>query len=200
MPLKWYTTVIDCADLHAQARWWAAVLDWQLIYEADDEAVIVPQHVEDRPLSAAEWLSVGPGLIFVRVPEGKTAKNRLHLDLAPHITDDRDALIESLLARGATRVDVGQDESMVSWSVLADPEGNEFCVLSARDRLLTSGHQGRRSSPRNLETKTHFLLRNRHIVQDRPPPSTAGPHVSAAVVSTELAAGLSSRSQVAGDC
>jgi Glyoxalase-like domain len=43
MPLKWYTTVIDCADLHAQARWWAGVLDWQLIYEADDEAVIVPK-------------------------------------------------------------------------------------------------------------------------------------------------------------
>jgi len=56
MPLKWYTTVIDCADLHAQARWWAGVLHWQLIYEADDEAVTVPKHAEDRPLSAAEWL------------------------------------------------------------------------------------------------------------------------------------------------
>ena len=53
--------------------------------------------------------------------------------LAPHITDDRDALIDSLLARGATRVNVGQDESEASWTVLADPEGNEFCVLSARD-------------------------------------------------------------------
>jgi hypothetical protein len=71
-------------------------------------------------------------MVFVPVPEGKTIKNRLHIDLAPHITDDRDALIDSLLARGATRVDVGQDES-ASWTVLADPEGNEFCVLSARD-------------------------------------------------------------------
>lgn len=134
MALKWYTTVIDCADLHAQARWWAGVLDWKLVYEADDEAVIVSKDPEYRPLSAEEWASIGPGLVFVSVPEGKTVKNRLHLDLAPHITDDRDALIESLLARGATRANIGQDESVVSWTVLADPEGNEFCVLSARDR------------------------------------------------------------------
>ena len=73
------------------------------------------------------------GMRFVSAPEGKTVKNRLHLDLAPHNTDDRDALIESLLARGATRANVGQDESAVSWTVLADPEGNEFCVLSARE-------------------------------------------------------------------
>ena len=71
--------------------------------------------------------------MFVPVREGKTVKNRLHLDLAPYVTDDREALIESLLARGATRVNVGQEESEVSWTVLADPEGNEFCVLSARD-------------------------------------------------------------------
>ena len=133
MALKWYTTVIDCQDLHAQARWWAGVLDWQIIYEADDQAAVAPRHEQDRPLSAKEWPTVGPALIFVPVPEGKIMKNRLHLDLAPHITDDRDALIDSLLARGATRVNVGQDESEASWTVLADPEGNEFCVLSARD-------------------------------------------------------------------
>lgn len=133
MALKWYTAVIDCQDLHAQARWWADVLDWQLAYEAADHAAIVPKHEQDRPLSAEEWPTVGPALLFVAVPEGKTIKNRMHLDLAPHITDDRDALIDSLLARGATRADVGQDEAKASWIVLADPEGNEFCVLSARD-------------------------------------------------------------------
>jgi Glyoxalase-like domain len=132
MALKWYTVVIDCQDLHAQAPWLGGVLDWQLAYEADDEAAIARKHEQDRPLSAEEWPAVGPGMVFVPVPEGKTIKNRLHIDLAPHITDDRDALIDSLLARGATRVDVGQDES-ASWTVLADPEGNEFCVLSARD-------------------------------------------------------------------
>jgi hypothetical protein len=133
MALKWYTTVIDCQDLHAQARWWADVLDWQLAYEDADQAAIAPKHEQDRPLSAQEWPTVGPALVFVTVPEGKTIKNRLHLDLAPHITDDRDALIDSLLARGATRASVGQDEPKASWTVLADPEGNEFCVLSARD-------------------------------------------------------------------
>jgi Glyoxalase-like domain len=133
MALKWYTVVIDCQDLHAQARWWAGVLDWQLVYEADDQAAIAPRHEQDRPLSAEEWPTVGPALVFVPVPEGKTMKNRLHLDLAPHITDDRAALIDALLAGGATRVDIGQDESEASWTVLADPEGNEFCVLSARD-------------------------------------------------------------------
>ena len=133
MALKWYTTVIDCQDLHAQARWWANVLDWQLVYEDDDQAAIAPKHEQDRPLSADEWPTVGPALVFVPVPESKTAKNRLHLDLAPHITDDRDALINALLAQGATRVNVGQDEPKVTWTVLADPEGNEFCVLSARD-------------------------------------------------------------------
>jgi hypothetical protein len=131
--LKWYTTVIDCQDLHAQARWWAGVLDWRIVYEDDDQAAVAPRHVQDRPLSAEEWPTVGPALVFLSVPEGKNMKNRLHLDLAPHITDDRDALIDSLLARGATRVNVGQDESKASWTVLADPEGNEFCVLSARD-------------------------------------------------------------------
>jgi Glyoxalase-like domain len=133
MALKWYTAVIDCQDLHAQARWWADVLDWQLVYEATDQAAIAPKHEQDRPLSAEEWPTVGPALVFVAVPEGKAIKNRLHLDLAPHITDDRAALIDSLLARGATRVNVGQDETKASWTVLADPEGNEFCVLSARD-------------------------------------------------------------------
>ena len=133
MALKWYTVVVDCQDLHAQARWWAGVLDWQLVYESTDEAVIAAKHEDDRPLSAEEWPTVGPALVFVAVSDSKIVKNRLHIDLAPHLTDDRDAMIESLLARGATRVNVGQDESDASWTVLADPEGNEFCVLSARN-------------------------------------------------------------------
>jgi len=65
-------------------------------------------------------------------PEQKAIKNRLHIDLAPHSSDDRDAEIAALLERGATQVDVGQDD--VPWLVLADPEGNEFCVLTSRDQ------------------------------------------------------------------
>jgi hypothetical protein len=134
MALKWYSVVVDCSDVSAQAAWWADVLDWMVIFDTPEEAVIVPRHAEDKKLTAQEWTTVGPGLVFVPVIEGKEVKNRLHIDLAPHIEDDRDALVSSLLDRGAKRVDVGQDEEKATWTVLADPEGNEFCVLSARDQ------------------------------------------------------------------
>jgi hypothetical protein len=134
MALKWYSIVVDCRDVRAQARWWADVLHWQIVFEQDDEAAIIPRDAEERHLSAEEWTGVGPGLVFVSVADGKTVKNRLHIDLAPHLTDDRDALIEDLLAKGASRADVGQGTGdAITWTVLADPEGNEFCVLSARD-------------------------------------------------------------------
>ncbi|HRA46183.1 MAG TPA: VOC family protein, partial [Phycicoccus sp.] len=105
------------------------------VYEAEDEVAIVPPWVDDEAHVAtdAEWRRTSQALVFVPVEEGKTVKNRLHIDLAPHKTQDRDAEIATLLERGATRVDVGQSDD-VTWTVLADPEGNEFCVLSARDR------------------------------------------------------------------
>ncbi len=138
MALKWYTIVVDSHDPQAQARWWGEVLDWPLVYDTPDEAVIVPRHAAEEPEHVADldaWMRRGQGLVFVPVPEGKTVKNRLHIDLAPHTSQDRDAEIARLLDLGATRVDVGQDEDTdeVTWTVLADPEGNEFCVLSSRD-------------------------------------------------------------------
>jgi len=126
MALRWYTTVIDCHDIAAQARWWADVLDWQLIYEDADEVVIIPKDAPTGTLTADQWTGVGPGLVFVPVGESKQIKNRLHIDLAPHVTDDRDALIADLIDKGASRVDIGQGD--VTWTVLADPEGNEFCL------------------------------------------------------------------------
>ncbi|PZF59232.1 VOC family protein [Curtobacterium sp. MCBD17_034] len=131
MTVRWYSVVVDCQDLHAQARWWADTLDWRLVYEADDEAVIVPPHALD-PSRLVPLHERGPGLVFVPVPEGKTVKNRLHIDLAPGPEDDQATDVQALLDRGATRADVGQDDD-VSWVVLRDPEGNEFCVLSPRD-------------------------------------------------------------------
>ncbi|MGI8868189.1 MAG: VOC family protein [Mycobacteriales bacterium] len=133
MSLRWYTVVVDCRDVAAQARWWAQVLDWQIIYEADDEVVIIPKHVPMEKPAPENWTKVPPGLVFVPVAEAKTVKNRLHIDLAPHISDDRDAEIQRLLDLGAKKVDVGQDREKVTWEVLADPEGNEFCVLASRD-------------------------------------------------------------------
>jgi hypothetical protein len=133
MSLRWYTVVIDCHDHLAQARWWAETLDWLVVLETDDEVAIVPPSMSQDPIDDLEtWMRTSQGLVFVPVPEGKSVKNRLHLDLAPHVTQDRDAEIATLLERGATLADVGQGDD-VTWTVLADPEGNEFCVLSSRD-------------------------------------------------------------------
>jgi hypothetical protein len=130
MALRCHTIVIDSQDIATLGRWWAETLEWQIVYEAADELVIIPRDVIERDLS---WEHTPPGLVFVPVPEGKTVKNRLHIDLAPHTSDDRDAEIARLLARGAALADVGQPDT-VPWTVLTDPEGNEFCVLSSRDR------------------------------------------------------------------
>ncbi len=115
MTLEWEQTIIDSRDPAALGRWWQEALGWVVVNDAADEFEIRP---------AADRL---PGLLFVPVPEPKTIKNRLHLDFRP---TDRDAEVERLLALGATRADVGQ--SAESWVVLADPEGNEFCVLESR--------------------------------------------------------------------
>jgi hypothetical protein len=132
MTLRWYTIVVDCNDVAAQAEWWRETLGWQKVYEAEDEVVIIPAHVTEDVARSTPWRELAPGLVFVPVPEGKTVKNRLHIDLAPHTTDDREGEIARLIERGASMIDVGQ-ESEATWCVLADPEGNEFCVLSARE-------------------------------------------------------------------
>lgn len=117
MAVRFYTVVIDSRDPAALARWWADVLQWQVVFEAEDEVAIAKDE------------NTYPGLVFVPVPEQKSVKNRLHIDLAP---DDRDAEVQRLLDLGATRADVGQGDDK-TWVVLADIEGNEFCVLSARE-------------------------------------------------------------------
>jgi hypothetical protein len=119
MSLEWEQVVVDASDPVALGRWWATALEWVVV---DDD----PDEFEIRP--APERL---PGLLFARVPEPKTLKNRLHLDFRPA---DRDAAVARLLGLGASRADVGQGDE--SWVVLADPEGNEFCVLSARDMAV----------------------------------------------------------------
>jgi predicted enzyme related to lactoylglutathione lyase len=124
MAVRWYSVVIDCVDVARQGVWWSETLGWPIVYQAADEVVVAPG---DDPESAT-----GPGLVFVPVPEGKTAKNRLHIDLAPASDDDQAAEVARLVARGAKLTDVGQGVD-VSWVVLQDPEGNEFCVLSPRD-------------------------------------------------------------------
>ena len=115
MTLAWEQTVVDAADPRALGQWWARALGWVITIEDDDE-------VEVRRTPDVE-----PGLLFIRVADAKAGKNRLHIDLRP---DDQDAEVARLVALGARRIDIGQGG--VSWVVLADPEGNEFCVLSSR--------------------------------------------------------------------
>src|SRR4051812_33976957 len=116
MPSRWENLVVDAQDPARLARWWAETLGYQITHEKPDE-------VEIR--RSADEL---PGLVFVSVPDVKETKNRLHIDLRP---DDQEAEVERLVNMGARHVDVGQrDED--GWIVLADPEGNEFCVLRQR--------------------------------------------------------------------
>ena len=133
MPVRWYSVVVDCRDIVAQSRWWAEALGWSLIYESADECCLVPPHALDqsREIPVEER---GPGLVFVPVAEDKQVKNRLHIDLAPRANDDQEAEVARLEQLGARRVDVGQSaRDELTWVVMADPEGNEFCVLSPRD-------------------------------------------------------------------
>lgn len=120
MGLRVQNVSFDCADPAALARFWSGALGWRVTYEEDDEVVLEP------PAGSPEE-GVVPDILFLPVPEGKVMKNRVHLDLRPA---DQALEVARLEALGAQRVDVGQDDS-VTWVVMADPEGNEFCVLRA---------------------------------------------------------------------
>lgn len=109
---------ISCADPQALARFWCSVLDYEV---QDDEGEYVAIGSATDPAA--------PTLGFGRVPEGKVVKNRLHLDVSP-ADRGQDDEIRRLIELGARRIDVGQGD--VSWVVMADPEGNEFCVLGTR--------------------------------------------------------------------
>jgi predicted enzyme related to lactoylglutathione lyase len=122
MALSLFQIAIDAHDLRGLARFWCEVLDWKVLFDDPEEVVIGAD--QDT------W----PGIVFLPVPETKTVKNRLHLDLSP---DDQQAEVNRLLALGARQVDVGQEErGDATWVVLADPEGNEFCVLRPKGSLI----------------------------------------------------------------
>jgi hypothetical protein len=124
MPTRLVSLVVDAADPAGLARFWAAALDWPITYEDPGEVVIEPP--EDDPAQAGQL-----SLAFVRVLDPKTAKNRVHLDLASTSDEHQTALAARLEGLGADRVDIGQPDD-VSWFVMADPEGNELCVVSHR--------------------------------------------------------------------
>jgi hypothetical protein len=109
---------VDCNDARKVADFWAATLGWTV---QEGHGVL--------------WMSATGApfpdllLVFASVPEKKASKNRIHLDVSP-VGCERDEEVERLIGLGARRVDVGQGEQ--PWVVLADPEGNEFCVLGRR--------------------------------------------------------------------
>ena len=140
-----FQLVIDCAEPHVLADWWADVLGWEV--EQGDEG-FVRRMIEQGYASEDDvtthdgrlvWKTATainhpggresgrPRILFELVPEGKTVKNRVHVDLRP-ISDDPEQQIADLLAKGARLLWRGQEGPNARWATLADPEGNEFCV------------------------------------------------------------------------
>ena len=120
MAVRIQCVCVDTTDPSALATFWEGALGWRRTFDEPDEVCIEP------PEGSRED-GVVPDLLFLRVPEAKVVKNRLHLDLRP---EDQAAEVARLEQLGATRADVGQ-RGDVTWIVMADPHGNEFCVLRA---------------------------------------------------------------------
>ena len=122
MPVRLHHIVIDAHDLPGLARFWTQALGWKILSERERE--IVTGTGENAPV----------GICFMPVTDPKTVKNRVHLDLTSSAAD-RLQEIDPLLALGARRVDIGQTGAE-SWTILADPEGNEFCVVRPKETLI----------------------------------------------------------------
>jgi predicted enzyme related to lactoylglutathione lyase len=109
------TITIDCADATLVGRFWQVVLGWPLETEPDGSTAFLK-----NPTGR-------PNVLFQRVPEPKTVKNRVHMDLGP-TERTRDEEVQHLMAAGATIVGDHRNPDGTGWVVLADPEGNEFCI------------------------------------------------------------------------
>jgi hypothetical protein len=142
MPYQFQVTQ-DCADPHALADWWAETLGWEV--EPSDEAFIrrmvdeghasesqTKLHngtlvwTEGAAIRHPDGLAAAPRVLFQLVPEAKTVKNRMHLDVRVG-SDDSKAVVDKLTGRGARYLHEAS-QGPHSWVTLADPEGNEFCV------------------------------------------------------------------------
>ena len=121
MACRFSELVVDCRDPEALAAFWAGVLDYRVLSREEGAVEIGPQ---------AGFGGAAPTLVFGPVPDPTPGKVRLHIDLSPTDRDQAEEL-DRLIRLGATRADVGQtgDEG---WHVLADPEGNQFCLLRRR--------------------------------------------------------------------
>jgi len=121
--LRLQCITIDADNPKKLADFWSAALDWKITYE--DEIEVCVELQDGSP-------EVGriPDILFIKVADKKVAKNRLHFDLRPQ---DQMAEVARLESLGARKIEIGQSEDPdTSWVVMADPEGNEFCVLRTR--------------------------------------------------------------------
>lgn len=109
---------INCDGTQEVGYFWSAALGWPLVWDQDQETAI------QSPAGGSKMAWGGPPVA------PKTGKNRLHLDIAPPADQDQQAEVDRLVSLGATRIDIGQGDA--SWVVMADPDGNEFCVLTPR--------------------------------------------------------------------
>jgi catechol 2,3-dioxygenase-like lactoylglutathione lyase family enzyme len=114
MPLHWFSVVVDCDDPDRLAEFWCQVLDYEVVYRTKDIVDI------------AKDTATFPGIEFIRADRDERRKSPLHLDLNP---ENQAAEVDRLLALGAQRINIGEGPD-AAWVVLADPEGNAFCVLS----------------------------------------------------------------------
>ncbi|MFA3843011.1 VOC family protein [Streptomyces aureus] len=124
MTSRFTELVIDCHDPQRLAAFWCEVLDFTVLDRSESKVEIGSWEPTVEAVRAGQMT---PTLVFIQVPEGKTVKNRLHLDVSP-IDASTDDEVARLLSLGATTADVGQDPAR-NWTVMADPEGNEFDVL-----------------------------------------------------------------------
>ena len=124
MALSLQCITVDAHNPKALAEFWADVLGWSVGEDGDDIGWWIERELNDPKNTGF------PDILFLKVPDSKVVKNRLHLDLRP---DDQALEVERLEKLGAKQIDIGQSaEPTCTWVVMADPEGNEFCVLSAR--------------------------------------------------------------------
>jgi predicted enzyme related to lactoylglutathione lyase len=116
MAVHIHNITFDCGDARGLAGFWSTLTGWNVYYDDDPEVVLAPS-----------FPYAGTGMLFIPVPEGKTAKNRLHLDLSPE-QGTRDQMVETAVAAGATVIGDHRAANGSGWVTLADPEGNEFCI------------------------------------------------------------------------
>ncbi len=128
MSSSFHSVTVDCHDARALASFWAQVLGWNVYFDDDPPVLVAPSF---PPVAG------NPTMVFIPVPEPRTVKNRMHVDLQPN-DRTRDEEVARLLELGATLVEDHREQDGSGWMWLADPEGNDFCIeRSAAERTTT---------------------------------------------------------------